>query len=387
VESKRILAVEGLSIPKGGLVSNPGEAEEKASELGCPVYVKAQVPIHRRSALGGVKLAATPAEARRVASSMLGMRLGGWDVERLLVEEAVKGDGQVFIAFAYSDALKQPLLLASLRGGASVEEGPSIAKEIRPSRGLQPFQARQVSSRLGLRGKRTIALSEFLIRAWSVFRDYDATLLEVNPLTFTPHSGVVALDVHMQLDDDALESNEALRKLQLPSRPELGHPPTPFELRASEIDRTDYRGVAGRVLEFSGDLGLLIGGGGASLTIFDAIRRHGGNPANYCEIGGNPTVRKTAELTKLILTKPGVQKLAVITNVLNNTRVDLLVRGVLKGMMELRIDPGKYPVLFRVPGSWEEEARLILEAYGLHLLGRETSLEDAARLAVEDLGR
>lgn len=334
-----------------------------------------------------MKLAATPAEARQLASSMLGMRLGDWPVEQLLVEEAVKGDGEVFIAFTYSDALKRPLLLASKSGGAGVEEGPSTWKEISPSRGLRPFLARQICSRLGLRGKRLLALSEFLVRSWRVFHDYDATLLEANPLTFTPDSRVVALDVHMQLDDDALERNEAIRKLSLPSRPEAGRPPTPFELNAAEIDRADYRGVAGRMLEFGGDLGMLIGGGGASLTIFDAVRRLGGDPANYCEIGGNPTVRKTAELTKLILTKPSVRKLAVIMNVLNNTRVDLLVRGVLKGMLELGIDPRKYPALFRVPGSWEDEARLILEAYGLHLLGRETSLEEAARLAVEDLGR
>jgi succinyl-CoA synthetase beta subunit/citryl-CoA synthetase large subunit len=97
--------------------------------------------------------------------------------------------------------------------------------------------------------------------------------------------------------------------------------PPAFEQRAAEIDQMDHRGVAGRVVEFAGDLGLLIGGGGASLTAFDAVRRHGGRPANYCEIGGNPSVRKVAELTRHILSKPGVERLAVIMNVVNNTRV------------------------------------------------------------------
>ncbi len=385
-ESKHILQLEGSVVPRGRVVSSPGEAEEAVSVLGSPAYLKAQVPVHSRSKLGGVKVASSPREGFELAEQMIGKALGGWTVDRVLVEEAVRGKDEIFAAFAYSDGQKLPLLLLSGWGGTGIEERDSISRTVNPVTGPHPYQVRQMCSQLGMRGKQLLSLSELLLRYWRIFAEYDATLLEVNPLTFTEDSGPVALDVHMELDEDAFERNGLPEKLGIRLRPEGPQPPTSFEEEASRIDRMDYRGVAGRVVEFDGDLGLLIGGGGASLTIFDAIKGHGGKPANYCEIGGNPTVRKTAELTKLILRKPGVRRLAVITNVLNNTRVDLLIRGVLKGIIELGMDPGRYPVLFRTPGAWEDEGSLILEKYGVRSYGRETSIDEAARLAVRSLG-
>jgi succinyl-CoA synthetase beta subunit/citryl-CoA synthetase large subunit len=148
----------------------------------------------------------------------------------------------------------------------------------------------------------------------------------------------------------------------------------------------DHRGVAGRVVEFDGDLALLIGGGGASLTVFDAIRRHGGRPANYCEIGGNPTEQKVAALTELLVSHSRTRKLAVIMNVVNNTRADIIARGVLTGIKRAGRAPGESLLVFRVPGSWEQEARVLLEQEGVTAFGREVSLDAAARLAVERMG-
>ena len=141
--------------------------------------------------------------------------------------------------------------------------------------------------------------------------------------------------------------------------------------------------LLGRVVEFDGDLALLIGGGGASLTVFDAIKAHGGNPANYCEVGGNPTEEKVAAITSLLLSKPGVRGLAVIMNVVNNTRADVIARGVLMGIAAAGKNPAETISLFRVPGNWEGEAREIMEAADVEVHGREMSLDAAARLAVE----
>jgi len=385
-ESKRILQLEGVQIPRGKVVTSPEDAESVATEIGGPAYVKAQVPIHSRSKLGGVRLASSPRQAREYAQQMIGSLLGGWRINQLLVEEAVAAKEQIFAAFTYSDGLKRPLMLLSAAGGTGVEERSSPHVPIDPLRGLRSYEARGLCSKLGMTGKRLLSSSEFLLTCWRIFSDYDVTLLEMNPLTFAEDSRPVALDVHMELDDDALERNASVRRAGIALRPDGPRPPTTFEEEAARIDRMDYRGVAGRVIEFDGGLGLLIGGGGASLTIFDAVKRYGGRPADYCEIGGNPTVRKTAELTKLILKKPGVRRLAVITNVLNNTRVDLLIRGVLKGMIEVGVDPTEYPVLFRAPGAWEDEGRLILAKYGVRFYGRETSIDEAARLAVQGFG-
>ncbi|TET95684.1 MAG: succinate--CoA ligase, partial [Dehalococcoidia bacterium] len=160
-------------------------------------------------------------------------------------------------------------------------------------------------------------------------------------------------------------------------------PPTDFEVRGALIDAQYRGGVAGRVVEFDGNLGLIIGGGGASLTIFDAIRRYGGQPANYCEIGGNPSVTKTKELAKLILSKPGVDKIAVIMNVVSNTRVDIVARGIIKGVVESGYDPAEKIAIFRIPGSWEEDGFKILAKYGVEYCDRTVSLSEAARRAVE----
>src|SRR5205085_10328108 len=121
----------------------------------------------------------------------------------------------------------------------------------------------------------------------------------------------------------------------------------------------------GNVREFDGDLGLVIGAGGGSLTLFDAIRKHGGKPANYCEIGGNPSVKKACELTKLILSKPGVEKIAVMMNVVSNTRVDIVARGVIKGCVESGRKPADTIAIFRRPGAWEDGGVKSLRKYGV----------------------
>ena len=157
--------------------------------------------------------------------------------------------------------------------------------------------------------------------------------------------------------------------------------PTPFEIAGEEVDAMDHRGVAGNVTEFDGNLGLVIGAGGGSLTLFDAVRAHGGRPANYCEIGGNPSVKKAAGLAKLVLQKPGVDKIAVMMSIVSNTRVDIVARGVIKACLELGFDPAEKIAIFRIPGAWEEEGFKILERYGVDYADRSVSMHEAAREA------
>src|SRR6185437_129888 len=150
----------------------------------------------------------------------------------------------------------------------------------------------------------------------------------------------LVLDGHVDLEGDARDKHARLLVDLGIGKEETreARPPTPFEIRGAEVDASDHRGVAGNVREFDGDLGLVIGAGGGSLTLFDAIRKHGGKPANYCEIGGNPSVRKAAGLAKLVLQKPGVDKIAVMMSIVSNTRVDIVARGVIKACVELGHD-------------------------------------------------
>src|SRR5206468_11667492 len=163
----------------------------------------------------------------------------------------------------------------------------------------------------------------------------------------------------------------------------LAREATPFELAGAEVDAMDHRGVAGNVTEFDGNLGLVIGAGGGSLTLFDAVRKYGGRPANYCEIGGNPSVSKAKGLAKLVLEKPGVDKIAVMMSIVSNTRVDIVARGVVKACLELGYDPAEKIAIFRIPGAWEDEGFKILEKYGVEYADRSVSLHEAARRAVE----
>ncbi len=196
----------------------------------------------------------------------------------------------------------------------------------------------------------------------------------------------MALDCHLELEDEALgRQGSLLDEMDIDPTGRQAREPTPFEMKAVEIDASDHRGVAGRLVEFEGSLGLIIGGGGASLTAFDAVRRYGGSPANYCEIGGNPSVRKVSELTKLILGRPEVKKIAVIMNVVNNTRVDLVARGVIRGCIESGRDPAQTIAAFRIPGAWEEEGFRLLRHYGVAYLDRGASIDEAARRAVEHM--
>ncbi|MFW6138930.1 MAG: ATP-grasp domain-containing protein, partial [Spirochaetota bacterium] len=276
-------------------------------------------------------------------------------------------------------------------GGMDVEElarrlPQKVAKclfSVRTS--LYPHRSRELAAEMGITGGLLNGLSRVLSGLADLFLDYDATLAEINPLAVTAEGLLVALDCHIDIDDDALFRQQEMAEIAKDrTRFQPAREQSEFERRASRIDSLDHRGVAGRMIEFDGNLGLIIGGGGASLTAFDAVKACGGRPANYCEIGGNPSVRKIKELTKLILSRPGVKKIAVIMNVVSNTRVDLVARGIIKGILEMGMEPSNTVSVFRIPGAWEEEGLKILSKYGVRYRNRNTSIDEAAQLAVEN---
>jgi succinyl-CoA synthetase beta subunit/citryl-CoA synthetase large subunit len=227
-------------------------------------------------------------------------------------------------------------------------------------------------------------LSQIVARLARIFLSHNLTLAEIKPLARLEDGRFVCLDEHVDMEDEARQQQKAiLEDLGMdPQEKRQARPPTQFEIRGAQIDAVDHRGVAGNVVEFDGNLGLVIGAGGGSLTLFDAVRKHGGKPANYCEIGGNPSVSKACELTKLILAKPGVEKIAVMMNVVSNTRVDIVARGVIKGVIESGFDPAEKIAIFRIPGSWETDGFAILDHYGVEYCDRSVSMYEAAGRAV-----
>ena len=384
-ESKEILKEYGIPVPTGQTVSR-----SKDLQMEGPVVLKAQIPIGGRGKTGGIIEAERREEARSGIEHLLSTEIRGYRPKKILVEEKIAVEHEFFTAVTYDTVAKAPLGIFSQEGGVSIDElaacqPEKVRREYFSARGRLPqYRAREIISDVGVSGRMLIGLGSVLSILADIFLDYDATLAEINPISLSDEGKLVALDCHLEIDDDALFRHKGIaEKQQDQDRYVGGRSSTDFERRAAEIDNLDHRGVAGRMIEFDGTLGLIIGGGGASLTAFDAVQQHGGDPANYCEIGGNPSVLKVQELTKHILSKTNVEKIAVIMNVVSNTRVDMVARGVVKGIMESGKVPSETVAVFRVPGAWEEEGFKILSKYGVPYCDRTVSIDEAAKMAVE----
>ncbi len=385
-EAKEILKRYKIALPSGYVV----DSAAKIQNMDGPVMLKAQIPLGGRGKSGGIMEASSLEEARHKTERLLTTPTRGYTPRDVLVEKKIAVAQEVFMAITYDTVAKEPLAIFSREGGVDIEElaatkPDKVIKEWFSVRGRLPqYRAREILSEAGVSGSMLLTLGGILSSLSDMFLDCDATVAEINPLALTDNGKWVALDAHLEIDDDALYRHKDLAEKQADeTRYVGGRTSTDFERRAAEIDGLDHRGVAGRMIEFDGSLGLIIGGGGASLTAFDAVGQNGGQPANYCEIGGNPSVLKVKELTKHILSKKNVEKIAVIMNVVSNTRVDLVARGVVKGILESGRVPSETVAVFRVPGAWEEEGFKILSKYGVPFCDRSVSIDGAARMAVD----
>jgi succinyl-CoA synthetase beta subunit len=394
-EAREIVKRAGIPVTDFGFATTPMEAHEIAARIGEPVVIKSQVLTGGRMKAGGVQFADTADEAAAKAEQVLALEINGHVPRGVLVDTRAQVAKEYYAGVVWDGIRKRPVMLFSDMGGIDIEEvaeahpdhvGRGHFSNILP---LSEYQAKEVIASVGISGSRLNRLVPILTRLAQLFVQRDMTLAEINPLGELADGSFVALDAHMDMENEARPRQQALLE-------ELGvgeeetrqaREATPFELAGEEVDSMDHRGVAGNVTEFDGDLGLVIGAGGGSLTLFDAVRAHGGKPANYCEIGGNPSVRKACGLAKLVLQKPGVDKIAVMMSIVSNTRVDIVARGVIKACLELGYDPAEKISIFRIPGAWEEEGFKILERYGVRYADRSTSLNEAARLAVEGAPR
>jgi succinyl-CoA synthetase beta subunit/citryl-CoA synthetase large subunit len=392
-EAREIVKRAGIPVTDYGFTREPAEAAEIAARIGGPVVIKSQVLSGGRMKAGGIQFADTPAEAERHARDVLALEIGGHRPRGVLVDPRASVVQEYYAGVVWDGIRKRPAMLFSDMGGIDIEEvaethpdhvGRGHLSTILP---LSDFRAKEVIASVGVSGARLGRLVPILTRLAELFLERDMTLAEINPLGELEDGSFVALDAHMEMENEARgRQKDLLDALGVADEEtRLAREPTPFELAGEEVDGQDHRGVAGNVTEFDGDLGLVIGAGGGSLTLFDAVRAHGGRPANYCEIGGNPSVEKACGLAKLVLQKPGVDKIAVMMSIVSNTRVDIVARGVVKACLELGMDPAEKIAIFRIPGAWEDEGYKILERYGVEYADRSVSMHEAARRAVEKI--
>ena len=392
-ESKALFAKRGLPLAKSRLATSAAEARAAAAAIGGPVVLKSQVLSGGRMKAGAVKFADTPDQAAAHFDAILPIVVSGRRARAVLVEQKSPIAQEYFVSVTWDGRAKKPVVLFSDMGGIDIEQVATrhpdhVSKThfstILP---LSPRIAKEAIGAVGITGADLIRLTPIVFELIQLFLDYDLTLAEINPLARLEDGRFIVLDGHVDMEAEARGKHAALlRELGIADEEtRQARPPTAFEIAGRKVNEADHRGVAGNVVEFDGNLGLVIGAGGGSLTLFDAVRVHGGKPANYCEIGGNPSVKKVCELTKLILAKPGVEKIAVMMNVVSNTRVDIVARGVIKGCIESGVDPAAAIAVFRIPGSWEREGFKILAKYGVDYCDRSVSMYESARRAVESL--
>ncbi|MEE9281730.1 MAG: ATP-grasp domain-containing protein [Myxococcota bacterium] len=390
-ESKTLFGKHGIPLPRGSRVASDGEeARAIAAEIGGPTVLKSLVLTGGRMKAGGVLFADTPEEAEKAAATILALEINGHRPRGVLVEGRQSILQEYYAAVTWDGIAKRPVMILSDMGGIDIEEVAEQHPEHIARRHfstLQPFvdhKAKELVADLGITSGDLNRLTRIVAGLVRVFTSYGLTLAEINPLAKLDDGSFVALDAHVDMEAEARGQQKAiLAELGIADdETRQARPPTPFELEGARINAADHRGVAGNVTEFGGTLGLIIGAGGGSLTLFDAVKKQGGDPANYCEIGGNPSVSKVCNLTKLILAKPGVEKVAVMMNVVSNTRVDMVARGVIKGVIEAGGDPAEKIAIFRIPGSWERDGFKILEKYGVEYCDRSVSMYEAAGRAV-----
>jgi succinyl-CoA synthetase beta subunit/citryl-CoA synthetase large subunit len=390
-ESRRIVERAGIPVTKYGFCTTADQARDAAAEIGGPVVIKSQVLTGGRMKAGGVKFADSPDEAAEHASAILELEINGHMPRGVLVDPKAEIAQEYYASVIWDGTAKRPMMLFSDMGGIDIEEvaeshpehvGRGHLSSLLP---ISDFQSKQVIAQTGVTGSELTRATPILARLALLARDYDMTLAEINPLARLEDGSFVALDAHMEMENEAKPRQESLLdELGIePGDTREPYEPSEFERNVTAIDAADHRGVIqGKDHGFAGNLGLVIGAGGGSLTLTDAVRSQGGRPANYTEIGGNPSVAKACGLAKEVLRKDGVEKIAVMMSIVSNTRVDIVARGVIKACLELDKDPAETIAIFRIPGAWEEEGERILRRYGVEYCDRSVSMWDAAGRAV-----
>ncbi|MGZ5337669.1 MAG: ATP-grasp domain-containing protein [Solirubrobacterales bacterium] len=393
-ESRRIVERAGIPVTEYGFCKTADEAEKAAEEIGGPTVIKSQVLVGGRMKAGGVKFADTAAEAKDHAAEILELEISGHMPVGVLVDPKAEVEQEYYAAVLWDGRAKRPMMLFSDMGGIDIEEvadkhpdhvGRGHLSNLHP---IPDFRAKEVVAAVGMTSRELTRATPVLARLAQLQRDYDMTLAEINPLARLSDGSFVALDAHMEMEDEAVgRHRNQLAELGIEvDEPRELYEPSEFERNVKAIDEADHRGVIqGKDHGFEGNLGLVIGAGGGSLTLTDAVRSQGGKPANYAEIGGNPSVKKSKGLAMEVLKKDGVEKIAVMMSIVSNTRVDIVARGVIAACLELGKDPAETIAVFRIPGAWEEEGAKILDKYGIAFNDRSISMWDAAGTAVEKI--
>lgn len=360
-QAKEIFSKYGIRVPKGCVANSQLEIEEIIRSINFPIAVKAQILIGGRGLAGGVKFADNPEEARELAIHLLGANLKGERVESILFEEKVPIEAEYFAGVTIDYNVKKPIVIASSKGGVDIESialryPEEVVKEIVDLKlGLTDFRARYMAKRIGLKGRNMLSFSTVLQAIYRIFLDYDAILVEANPLALTSDGCFIAVDAKIILDDNAsFRHQEVYSKLKLRQEPK---------------DETSYRRLLAEeagiptYIELGGNIGIIADGAGTGMLTLDLTRESGGDVGTYCELGGRATSELIEKAIEIVFLNKNV-KVLLINLIGGLNRMDEMARGIISFIKKNK-GFERSNMVVRMSGTLEEEGRKILKEFGI----------------------
>jgi succinyl-CoA synthetase beta subunit len=352
-QARELFARHGVPVPPGEIATEPVQAFEIAEKYNCPVMVKSQVLVGGRGKAGGVKYAENAEAAKVLATQILGMDIKGEKVNKVLVTPAEDIISESYVGIILDRATKSPVIMASPAGGVDIEEVAAKTPEkifklvVDPVKGLKLFQARNLAYKLYRDINQVRQAADAIMRLYECFWAVDASLVEINPLITNTDGNVVAIDAKINIDDNALFRHKdiaAMRDIQAEE---------PGEVRARE------GGLS--FVKLDGNIGCIVNGAGLAMTTMDLVKRYGGEPANFLDIGGSSNPEKVVTAMDIILSDPNVR--AILINIFGGiTRCDDVANGIVEAFR--RLNPS-VPVVVRLTGTNEKEAEKILKSVNL----------------------
>ncbi|MFL5759259.1 MAG: ADP-forming succinate--CoA ligase subunit beta [Thermomicrobiales bacterium] len=371
-QAAEILSRYGIPVNPGEVATNPDEAGAIAARFGGPVAVKAQVHTGGRGKAGGIKLATNDEAARTIAKQILGMNINGHIVHKVLVVPGVEIAHEFYLGVVLDRPRREVLVMASAEGGIDIEEVARARPEkifrahAEPLLGLRAYQAREIAFRLDIPADKVPGFVQIAQALYDAYVREDATLAEINPLILTKDGDWLALDSKMSFDDNALFRHPDIEELR-----DLNEEnPTELEARRSGIS----------FVKLDGDIGCIVNGAGLAMATMDAVKLHGGEPANFLDVGGGASADQVAKAFGLVTADPNVK--AILINIFGGiTRGDVVAQGIHEALDRVTV---KVPIVVRLAGTNAKEGRRTLEEAGLTAVD---TMDDAASQVVAATNR
>ncbi len=379
-QAKQLFAHYGVPVTRGEMATTPRQAAAAADRLGGAVWVvKAQVHAGGRGKAGGVKIARSSEEVHEVANAMLGTRLvtkqtgpEGLPVNEVFVEAGSEIERELYLSLLVDRGQKRIAIMASEDGGMDIEEVAANTPEriitiaVHPAAGLQPYQSRKLGFALGLDDGQIKQFIELTMNLYRLFVESDTSLIEINPLIVNSAGNLVALDAKINIEENALFRQRDLQTQRDPTQED------PMERRAAEHDLS--------YVSLDGNIACMVNGAGLAMATMDVIKLHGGEPANFLDVGGGATPERVAAAFKLILSNPAVK--AILVNIFGGiVRCDDIAEGIIKAVREIDVS---VPVVVRLEGTNVDQGKALLAGSGLDITAA-NDLNEAAQKAVEVL--